>query len=113
MDAAALADLQATLQAMDARALPEDGDGVWPENWDIVCAFLEVASQWRVTAVGGGGFAGMGGAAIAPVMPMFIGLDYSAVRVGLDALGIAVTPDLWRGLLIMENAACAALNEER
>jgi hypothetical protein len=114
MDAQSLENLRATLDAPAPLAANEFGfEGVWPENAPIVEAFFAVATQWRVAPIGGGGFAGMGGAAIAPAHPMFIGLDYSAARVCLDALAIVVTPERWRGLQIMEFAACAALNEGR
>jgi hypothetical protein len=95
----ALADLGETLQ-VQSRA--DEGCDVWLENWPIVQAFLTVATQWRVAAIGGG---------FAPSMLVFVGLDYASVRVALDALAIEVTPELWRGLRIMEAEACAALNE--
>ena len=47
--------------------------------------------------------------ALAPIMPFYVCLDYTAVRVGLDAEGIPVTPELWQGLRVMEREACAAL----
>jgi hypothetical protein len=87
-------------------------DALWPANLAIWDAFCAVATQWRVVSRGGGGFAGIGGAALAPVSLMFIGLDYAAVRAGLDAEAIVVTPELWLGLRIMEAAALPALNEE-
>jgi hypothetical protein len=111
MDPHSIAALAATLRELDARSFADDGEGVWSENWSTVQAFLAVSLQWRVVSIGGGGAAGMGGAALAPMVPMFIGLDYSAVRAGLEAEGMVITPDLWRGLRIMETAACAALNE--
>ncbi|RJF70866.1 DUF1799 domain-containing protein [Rhodopseudomonas palustris] len=77
-------------------------DGVWPENWDTVKAFCAVATQWRVVSVGGGD---------APARAVFVGLDYTAARAGLDAEAIAVTPALWAGLRVMEAEACTALNE--
>ena len=85
-------------------AIDIDGDGVWSENLDTVMAFLAVASQWRVVSIGGG---------MAPSQPVFLGLDYVAVRTGLDAEGVTVTPELWRGLRVMEEAAAAALNERK
>ncbi len=105
MDAHSLAELQATLRQMATRSAASDGqgDGVWPENWPTVKAFLAVTTQWRVVSIGGGGFA--------PTMPRVLGFDYSGVRAGLDAGGFAVTPEIWRGLQIMEEAATAALNE--
>jgi hypothetical protein len=114
MDAQSLQNLRETLATPALEAADEFGfDGVWPQNVAIVEAFCAVSTQWRVVATGGGGFAGMGGAAIAPAQAMFVGLDYSAVRVCLDALAIDVAADLWRGLQVMEIAACAALNESR
>lgn len=98
MDAESIAALRAVLDAT-----PDDGTcEVWECNWPIVEAFLAVSSQWRMTSIGGG---------MAPVLPVYVGLDYSAARVGLDAAGIEVTPGLWSGLRVMEAAACAALNE--
>ncbi len=77
-------------------------DGVWPEHVAIVQAFLAVCTQWRTTPAGGG---------FAPMMPIWIGLDYSAVRVALEAEGIAITTELWRGLRVMEDEATDALNK--
>jgi hypothetical protein len=70
--------------------------GVWPENRQAVEAFLACQTQWRVLA----GFKQV----------LFIGLDYAGARAALDALAIAITPDLWRDLQIMEAAAAHALN---
>lgn len=98
MDAVSIANLRAALEIPEAEAVVD----VWPENWDIVCAFVAVATQWRTAAIGGG-FS-------APAL-IHIGLDYASVRVALDAEGIAVTAGLWRGLRVMEAAAKAALNE--
>jgi hypothetical protein len=99
LDTQALTDLADTLQV--ARSA-ETGDGVWPENWPTVQAFLCVASQWRVVPIGGG---------LAPALPVYLGLDYTAARAGLELAGIAITPEIWRGLQVMEAEACNALNE--
>lgn len=125
MDQASLANLGEALAAHGEAALSDEVaiddrvppmlagyDGLWPVNLPVWEAFCAVSLQWRTASRGGGGVAGMGGAALAPVTVVFIGLDYAAVRAGLDALGIAVTPELWRGLQVIEVAACAALNEE-
>lgn len=98
MDAKSIAHLRAAMQI----PTEDDETGIWPENSDTVAAFLAVSTQWRVVAIGGG-FS-------APAL-IYIGLDYAAVRVALDAEAIPVTPVLWRGLRVMESAACAALNE--
>ena len=75
----------------------EDGIEIWEENWDIVTAFLSVASQWRVTATAAGSV-------------IYTGLDYAGVRMGLAAARIRVTPDLWRGLQVMEAEYRTAVN---
>lgn len=107
MDPVSIARLRA---ALDAGASSSDTyEGLWPEHVSIVNAFLLVSSQWRVGAVGSGMMSPAGGFSASQLV--FIGLDYSAVRVALEAEGIAITRDLWRGLRIMEFAAIAALNE--
>lgn len=123
MDAASLANLQSAIS--DGASIPAaEGDpfaklwsrenafdGIWPEHVSIVTAFLAVCSQWRVSPVSQGGMMTPASGMIAPTAPLFIGLDYASVRVGLDAELIDVTPTLWRGLRVMEAEACAALNE--
>lgn len=75
---------------------------VWPENWETLIAFLSVSTQWRTASFSGGG--------MAPMQVIYQGLDYTAVRAGLEGLGIAATPAIWRGLRTMEAAARNALN---
>ncbi|MET4206849.1 DUF1799 domain-containing protein [Bradyrhizobium sp. LA2.1] len=113
MDAASLAVLREALDADTAG--PDAGDefeGIWPENVAIVEAFLAVCTQWRVAPSSAGGLISPAGGGIAPTVSVAIGLDYTAVKVGLDAESIEVTPALWRGLRVMETAACNALNED-
>lgn len=73
---------------------------MWRQNWDIVAAFLLVATQWRLIALANGG-------------TYWLGLDYSAVKIGHDGAGISLTPPQWRGLRTMEAAARDALNGVR
>ena len=40
----------------------------------------------------------------------FIGLDYTAVRAGLELAGIEMTPDLWSEVQLIEAGACKGLN---
>lgn len=110
MDADSLAALRETIDG-PATAADDEFDRIWPENIPVVEAFLAVATQWRVLACSVGGAIGPAGGALAPTVPVYISLDYAAVRAGLDAENIAVTPQLWRGLRVMESAAAAALNE--
>ncbi|MGL5166633.1 MAG: DUF1799 domain-containing protein [Afipia sp.] len=107
MDARSLANLDAALNA--SVAVAEDYEGLWLEHVPIVEAFLNVASQWRVASLSSGASSIAGGFSSSRLI--FVGLDYSAVRVALDAEGIAITRELWAGLRTMEFAAIAALNE--
>ncbi len=92
-----MAELEAALGA----AVESDDDGLWPENEAIVEAFLSCDTQWRVAAVGRG---------LAPGRLFFAGLDYAGARAGIEAAGIVLTPELWRGVRIMEGEARDALN---
>lgn len=83
---------------------PTISDGVWAENAAAVSAFIAASSQWRVASIGGG---------FVPAALIYIGLDYAGVRIGIEAAGITITPDMWSRVRIMEAAACAALNENR
>jgi len=62
-------------------------------------AFIPVAGQWRVA----GTMAGI----------LYVGLDYVAVRMLWEELGIARSPALWRKLAIMEDAGRAVLNARK
>lgn len=76
---------------------PEPGEGVWPENVAAVEAFLEVGGQWRTATRGDGGV-------------LWIALDYTAARAGLELAGVAITPELWADLRIVAAGARAVLN---
>jgi hypothetical protein len=70
--------------AIEAAERRGERDGVWPENWDIVAAFVVVSTQWRAIAMPTGHIC-------------YIGLDYAGARAGLDAAGIARHAELWAG----------------
>lgn len=72
--------------------------GVWPENAAAIRAWLIVAGQMRIIS------GGMGGAA-------YLGLDYAAARDGLELAGVALTPDDWARVRIIEASATEALNQ--
>ncbi|ARE40914.1 hypothetical protein RGUI_2773 [Rhodovulum sp. P5] len=64
-------------------------------NWQSVCTFLDVETQWRAAA----GLAGL----------IWLGLDYAGVDVVLRRRGL---PDsVFADLQVMETAALAALSE--
>jgi hypothetical protein len=86
------------------RGMPDAGDGVWAQNVEIVWAFLAAATQWRVASISGG---------LAPGRLFFIGLDYAGARIAIEAVGLTITPKLWFGVQVMEEAARDALNARR
>lgn len=81
-------------------APPEtDAEGVWPEHVPALTAFLAVSGQWRVLARQG-------------QPDRVLGLDYAAAEAGLRLAGIAVTPDTWTELRLIEAGARDALNRD-
>lgn len=91
-----IAAIEATLAAEADDAIFE----VWPENWEAVCAFLSVSTQWRMVAI----VTQIGG------QTYYQGLDYAGVEAGLRGAAIATTPALWSDLRTIEAAARDALN---
>lgn len=75
----------------------EDADaiGIWPDNWDIVTAFIAINSQWRAILIG--------------KQLHYLGLDYTAVRARLEGQ-FTLTPQLWDGIQIMEAEVRAVMN---
>lgn len=84
--------------------LADDGfDGLWEEHrcaWEAWCV---VSRQWRVIS----GAGPMGGKTV------WLGLDYSAVRNGLDLAGIALPPEQWAEFQLIELGATEELNRGR
>lgn len=82
--------------------------GIWPENWDIVIAFMAVSTQWNIVSLGMEGHL------------HYIGLNYAGVSARLrdaglmpsarTSVGISRRAALWEGLAVMEAAARAKLN---
>ncbi len=73
---------------------------MWHRNWDILLAFLSIATQWRAVATATGGV-------------YWMGLDYTAARTGMVEMGVTITPRLWAGVRTMERSARDALNGVR
>ncbi|MFN4191813.1 MAG: DUF1799 domain-containing protein [Tabrizicola sp.] len=67
----------------------DDAEGVWPENEAAVRAFLEVCSQFRMVAHPDGSL-------------QRTGLDYAAVRAGLELAGVEMTRELWEAVRLLE-----------
>jgi hypothetical protein len=61
---------------------------------------LQVSGQWRTASHGLGG-------------THWIGLDYAAVRAGLELSGVTVTPETWMDLRLIETGALDEMNRER
>jgi hypothetical protein len=101
MSDAEIAVLRARLDRLEGA---EESDGVWPDNVAVVRAFLAASSQWRSVVAGGG---------LAPARIFYVGLDYAGAKVAIDALGIAITPELFVGIQVMEDAAREILNAPR
>ena len=96
LDEAALAQLRARLATQ-----PDAEDGVWHEHAVAVGLFASVSTQWRTCTFGGG----MAGARV-----LWIGLDYAALKMIADMEDVALVPELFEQLRIMEAAAAALLN---
>lgn len=83
----------ATPESVEAAHGPEQKEfAVWPENWAALQAFLSVQSQWAV---------GMSGPT---------GLDYVRVKAGLEMAGVAITPELFAQLRLLERGALDAMS---
>lgn len=83
-----------------AEASGHGAEAVWRANEPAVRAFVFTATQWRTAQL-----TTETGARI-----YWVGLDYAGVRAGLEGLQIPVTPNLWAGLMVMEQEARSALN---
>lgn len=75
-------------------------DGVWACNVAALEVFLALQNQWRMQD----GF---------DMPTRFIGLDYTAVRAGLDMADIAIGPGLFASLRQIETGARTELNGDR
>lgn len=92
---AALGATAETVAAASARA--PRAVAVAAENWDAVRVFLNADTQWRTAGLSG--------------VP--IGLDYVALHLASQALGVAWTGRLLDKLRVLEAEALRALAERR
>lgn len=88
-----LAAIRPPAQAANASTAPI---GVFPTNWAALRVFLSLATQWRRAGADG-----------APV-----GLDYPAVPVVAQLLGVPADADLLARLRVMEAAALSVMRAE-
>jgi len=87
-DAAVIGRVAETVRAPELPVLAE----VWP----TIQAFLAGASQWTVGPAGG-----------------VIGLNYQGVDIALRRLQMECTPEMWRGLQIMEATVVEEMAKRR
>lgn len=73
-----------------------DSDGVWPGHATAARAFVAIASQMRQV--------------IGPAGGCVVGLDYAGAKAGLELAAIAITPDDWARVRIIEAEAVKAMN---
>lgn len=76
------------------------GFAVWPENMAIVDAWMIVNTQWNALSLPNG-------------QVLWLGLRYGDVKVSLGEAHIALTPEQWSRLRLMERVAAATLNGKR
>lgn len=94
------ADIQALKAALASRRPGGSFHGVWPDNREVVDAFLAVASQWRTAVAFDEG----------RMRTLWIGLDYAGAAVAWAARGIELTAERLAGIQVMEMTARRALN---
>jgi len=75
---------------------------IWLHNVAVVTAFCLAGTQWRtgLDLVDG------------RVRMVWIGLDYAGAQIAIEQGGKTITPELWTGLRIMEQAARNVFNGE-
>lgn len=75
---------------------------VHEDNVQTVLAFVALATQWRVSAVGVGNL-------------VYLGLDYAAIPAVLSLLGVArrERAEVFAGLQLMERVALPLRNERK
>lgn len=83
--------------------LEADGDaafGLWEEHlpaWEAWCA---VSGQWRTETL----------STAEEARVVWLGLDYTAARAGLDLAGIEMTPEVWDDVRAIEAGAIEEMN---
>lgn len=76
---------------------PETEDGVWPEHVEALETFLLLSDLWRLNPRDNANH-------------VFLGLDRVQAEAELRLCGIAVTPERWSEIRLIELGATGALN---
>lgn len=84
-----------------------EGTALWDLHLPAWCAWQQVCGQWRtltptVSAMG-----------TSQTRVIWLGLDYTAARAGLEMAGVEITPDLWAEVRAIETGAIEELNRGR
>ena len=90
----------AALWGIDPAALGlirDDEEGLWECHATALHAFVAVDGQWRV---------------VHGERPLIVGLDYTAVKAGLELAGMVLTPAEWADVQVIEKGALEALNRK-
>lgn len=75
-------------------------DGLWEAHLPAWQAWCAISGQWRTVVL----------TSEAGAKVIWLGIDYAAARAGLDLAGIAVTPDCWSEVRVIEEGAIEELN---
>ena len=100
-DSPARSELQADAEfwgiPLDLLEEPETEDGLWPEHAEAVEIFVLLSDFWRLNPRANSNH-------------VFLGLDRVQAEAELRLSGIAVTPERWAEIRLIELGAVAALN---
>ena len=80
----------------------QQGKKLWARHLPAFQALCAAGTQWRRRLV----FTAAG------PLELVTGVDYAALKVALDILGIVLTPSSWAELMVLERAAAGAMNGE-
>ncbi len=84
----------AEIEARRAGRAPASGTiEIGPDEYAAVTLFFSLASQWRIHGMSG----------------VRLGLEYTAIGPTATMMGIAMTPELFDDIRVMERAALATL----
>ena len=73
---------------------------IWSEHLEAWSAWCAISGQWRTAPV----------STMERAKVIYIGIDYTAARHGLDLAGIGVSPEIWDEVRSIEAGAIEELN---
>ena len=73
---------------------------LWVEHLPAWQAWCAISGQWRTAEL----------STSEEARVVWLGLDYTAARAGLDLAGITMTPDVWDDVRAIETAAIEEMN---